>query len=37
MDEVPPFAWHDGRAAAVQPLLQQLVQAMLGFAEGTAA
>ena len=37
MDEVPPFAWHDGRAAAVQPLLQQLVQAMLGFAEGAAA
>ena len=31
MDEAPPFAWHDGRAAAVQPLLLQLVQVMLDF------
>ncbi|MES2714732.1 MAG: N-formylglutamate deformylase [Pseudomonadota bacterium] len=36
MDEAPPYAWRDDRAAQVQPLLQQLVQAMLGFAEGTA-
>ena len=33
MDETPPCAWRDDRAAEVQPLLQQLVQAMLGFAE----
>lgn len=34
MDEAPPYAWHADRAAQVQPLLQQLVQAMLAFAEG---
>lgn len=33
MDESPPYAWRDDRAAALQPLLQQLVQAMLAFAE----
>ncbi len=33
MDEAPPYAWRDDRAAAVQPLLQQLVLAMLAFAE----
>ena len=32
MDEAPPYAWHEGRAALVQPLLLQLVQAMLRFA-----
>ena len=32
MQEAPPYAWHDGLAAEVQPLLLQLVQAMLGFA-----
>ncbi len=37
MEEAPPFAWHDGRAAQVQPLLKQLVQAMLDFAEDGAA
>ena len=37
MEEAAPFAWHEGRAAEVQPLLQQLVQAMLDFAEGDAA
>ena len=31
MDDAPPFAWHDARSAAVQPLLVQLVQAMLDF------
>jgi N-formylglutamate deformylase len=29
MDEAPPYRWHPQRAAAVTPLLQQLVQAML--------
>ncbi|WP_395702885.1 N-formylglutamate deformylase [Aquabacterium sp.] len=29
MEEAAPFAWHDERAAAVQPLLRQLVQTML--------
>ncbi len=33
MDEAPPHAWHSSRAAQVQPLLQQLLQAMLVFAE----
>ena len=33
MDEAPPFTWNDARADAVQPLLLQLVQAMLAFAE----
>jgi N-formylglutamate deformylase len=37
MDEGPPFAWRDERASAVQPLLQQLVQAMLAFAEAGPA
>jgi N-formylglutamate deformylase len=37
MDETPPCAWREDRAAAVQPLLRQLVQAMLDFAEGSAA
>ncbi len=37
MEEAPPYAWHDGRAAQVQPLLRQLVQAMLAFAEGAGA
>ena len=32
MDEAPPYAWHAGRAAEVQPLLGQMVQAMLDFA-----
>ena len=29
MDEAPPYAWHPAKSAAVQPLLQRLVQAML--------
>lgn len=29
MEETPPLQWHEGRAAAVTPLLQKLVQAML--------
>ncbi len=37
MDDTPPWAWRADRAAAVQPLLQQLVQAMLAFAEGSTA
>ena len=37
MDEALPWAWRADRAAAVQPLLQQLVQAMLDFAEGQPA
>ena len=32
MDEAPPYAWSETRAAQVQPLLLQLVQAMLRFA-----
>jgi N-formylglutamate deformylase len=32
MDEAPPYVWHEARAAEVQPLLVQLVQAMLRFA-----
>lgn len=32
MDEAPPYRWNEGRAAQVQPLLLQLVQAMLRFA-----
>ena len=28
MDEAPPYRWDEGRAAAVTPLLQQLVQVM---------
>ncbi len=37
MDESPPWAWHGARAATVQPLLQQLVQTMLDFAENRSA
>ena len=29
MDEAPPYRWHPPRAAAVSPLLRQLVQTML--------
>jgi len=29
MDESPPWRWHDGRAAAVTPLLRQMVQTMV--------
>lgn len=29
MDESPPYRWHEQRAAAVQPLLRRLVQALL--------
>ena len=29
MDEAPPYRWHETRAAAVTPLLRQLVQAMI--------
>ena len=31
MDEAPPCQWHDERAAAVQPLLRQLVQALIAW------
>lgn len=31
MDETPPYHWSEARAAQVQPLLLQLVQAMLRF------
>lgn len=33
MDEAPPWAWHDARAAQVQPLLRRLIDTMLVFAE----
>ena len=29
MEEAPPYRWHEARAAAVTPLLRQLVQAMI--------
>ena len=29
MDETPPCTWNEGRAVAVQPLLQSLVQTLL--------
>jgi N-formylglutamate deformylase len=28
MDEAPPYAWNEAKAAAVQPLLQRLVQVL---------
>lgn len=31
MDEEPPFAWHDAKAAAITPLLQRMVDAMLAW------
>lgn len=31
MDEAPPFAWDDAKAAQVQPLLRRLVEAMLAW------
>ena len=31
MDESPPYRWHDERAAAVTPLLQALIDAMLNW------
>lgn len=31
MDEMPPYRWHEARAAAVTPLLTQLVQTMLAW------
>ena len=31
MDELPPHRWHEDRAAAVTPLLQGLVQTLLGW------
>jgi N-formylglutamate deformylase len=37
MDEAPPFGYRDDLASRVQPVLQQLVQAMLAFAEGQQA
>jgi N-formylglutamate deformylase len=35
MDEAPPWAWNQERAAGVQPLLQRLVETMLAFVEST--
>jgi N-formylglutamate deformylase len=32
MAESPPFAWNDARASAVQPLLERLLDASLGWA-----
>lgn len=29
MDEAPPYAWHDAKAAAITPLLRQMVQGMI--------
>ena len=31
MSKAPPYRWHEGRAAAVKPLLQGLVQTLLGW------
>lgn len=31
MDETPPYRWHDAKAAAVTPLLTQLVQTLLAW------
>jgi N-formylglutamate deformylase len=31
MDEVPPYAWHEAKAAAVTPLLREMVQVMIGW------
>ena len=31
MDEMPPYRWHDARAAEVTPLLRRLVQTMLAW------
>lgn len=31
MDEEPPFAWHEAKAAAIAPLLQRMVDAMLAW------
>lgn len=37
MDDAPPFGYREDLATRVQPVLQQLVQAMLAFAEGLQA
>lgn len=34
MDETPPYIWHEQRAAAVSPLLQRMIDAMLGWRPG---
>ena len=31
MDEAPPYSWHDAKAAAVTPLLREMVQVMIGW------
>jgi N-formylglutamate deformylase len=31
MEETPPYGWHEGRAAAVTPLLRALVHALLAW------
>ena len=31
MSKAPPYRWHEGRAVAFTPLLQRLVQTMLGW------
>ena len=31
MDEAPPYRWHAGRAAAVTPLLRQMIETMLAW------
>ncbi len=36
MDETPPRRWHEGRAAAVTPLLRRMIQAMLDWRPGHA-
>ena len=34
MDEAPPFAFRDDRAAAIRPILRRLLEAMLAFGAG---
>jgi N-formylglutamate deformylase len=31
MEEMPPYRWHEGRAAAVTPVLEQLVKTMIAW------
>jgi N-formylglutamate deformylase len=34
MDESPPYRWHEERAAAVTPLLRQMVEVMVDWRPG---
>jgi hypothetical protein len=29
MDEVPPYAWHEAKAAALTPLLREMVRVLI--------